>query len=329
MRELTMSGAICEAMDQEIARDEKVFLLGEDIGFYGGCFKVTKGLFEKYGHKRVMDTPISESAIIGAAAGAALTGLRPIAELMFMDFITVCMDPLVNQAAKARYMSGGEVKVPMVLRLPYGGGMSGAAQHSQSLETWFAHVPGLYVATPSNAYDAKGLMIGAIRNDNPVVYCEHKLLYGSSCEVPEESYEIPLGQAKVVCEGKNVTVVATSIMVQKSLRVAEKLALEGISVEVIDPRTISPLDMDTILKSVKKTNHALIAHEACKFYGFGGEIASQIMENAFDYLDAPVGRVGAKFAPLPYNWDLEREIIPQDQDIEDAIRDLLQGKSNF
>jgi len=318
-----MKEAIREALDQEMARDESVMLLGEDIAFYGGCFQVTQGLFEKYGAKRVMDTPISEAGFVGACVGAAITGLRPVAELMFMDFATVCMDPIVNQAAKSRYMSGGANKVPMVLRLPNGGGMSGAEHHSQSLETWFAHMPGLYVACPSNPYDAKGLMIASIRNDNPVMFCEHKLLYGTTGEVPEEAYEEPLGRARIAREGRDATVVATQMMVHKALRVAEKLAEEGISVEVVDPRTISPLDMDAIVTSVKKTHRAVVAHEAYKFCGFGAEIASTIMSEAFDYLDAPVIRVGAKFAPIPYNWDLEKEIIPQDADIEKAVRESL------
>ncbi len=323
MRELTMNEALREAMEQEMLKDDTVFLLGEDIGFYGGCFKVTKGLYEKFGAKRVMDTPISESAIVGAAVGAALTGLRPIAELMFMDFVTVCMDQIVNQAAKIRYMSGGKNKVPMVLRFPYGGGMCGAEHHSQSLETWFAHVPGLYVAAPSNAYDAKGLLLASIRNDNPVIFCEHKLLYNSSCEVPEEQYTVPLGQAAISREGKDATVIASSIMVHKAIRVAEKLAAEGYSIEIVDLRTIMPLDMDTIIDSVKKTHKAVVAHEAYKFCGFGGEIASAIMENAFDYLDAPVIRVGAEFAPIPYNWELEKAVLPQENDLEVALRSIL------
>lgn len=327
MRQLTMVQSICEALDQEMDRDGSVVLLGEDIGFYGGCFKATKGLFEKYGEKRVVDTPISEAAIIGASVGAAMTGLRPVAEMMFMDFIAVAMDPLVNQAAKARYMSGGKVKVPMVVRMPSGGGVSGAAHHSQSLESWFFHTPGLKIVAPSTAYDAKGLLISSIRDDNPVVFVEHKLLYGSKSEVPEDIYTIDLGVADIKKAGKDITVVATSIMVQKALRVAQKLEAQGISVEVIDPMSISPLDMETIFNSVKKTHRAVVVHEAYKWGGFGAEIASQITEGVFDYLDAPVIRVGAKSAPMPYNWDLEKEIIPQDEDIEDAIISLLAGTS--
>jgi len=327
MRQLSMAQAICEALNQEMSSDESIFLIGEDIGKYGGCFKVTKGLYKKYGERRVIDTPISEGLIVGASVGAAMTKLRPVAEIMFMDFITVAMDPLVNQAAKIHYMSGGKAKVPMVLRMPFGGGVSGAAQHSQSLESWFFHTPGLKVVSPSTAYDAKGLLISSIRDNNPVVFLEHKLLYGSKSEVPEKIYTIDLGKADVKRRGKDVTVIATSLMVHKALNVAKKIEKQGISLEVIDPRSILPLDVTTIINSIKKTHRALVVHEACQWGGFGGEIASQIIEKAFDDLDAPVLRVGSKSAPIPYNWDLEKEIIPQEEDIENAINTLLAGTS--
>ena len=323
MRELSYIEAIREALDQEMARDEKVFVIGEDVGAGHGVYGATNGLYEKYGAKRAIDTPISESAILGAAAGSAQLGLRPVAEVMYMDFMCVCMDTLVNQAAKASYMSGGKTSVPMVLRTVYGTGPCVAAQHSQCLETWFAHVPGLKVVTPSTPYDAKGLLITAIRDNNPVVFCEHKLIYPLTGPVPEESYAIPFGKADIKRAGTDVTLITTGAMVHDALAVAEELAAEGVSVEVIDPRTIQPLDMETILASVKKTHRAVVAHEAVKFCGFGGEIASSIMEEAFDYLDAPVVRIGAKFSPIPYYWEQEKEILPQRSDLIAGIKSIL------
>jgi len=324
MREITYAEAIREALRQEMRRDERVFLIGEDIGIYGGAFGVTYGLLEEFGEERVRDTPISELTIAGAATGAALTGMRPVAEIMFMDFTTLAMEQLVNQAAKIHFMFGGKAKVPMVLRTPAGSGTGAAAQHSQSLEAWFVHVPGLKVVSPSTPYDAKGLLISAIRDDNPVIFVEHKLLYRTKGPVPEEEYTIPLGVADVKREGSDITVVATSIMVLRALEAAERLAEEGISVEVIDPRTLKPYDEETVAKSVMKTGRVLIVHEAPRTGGFGAEIAARIVEGeAFFYLDAPVRRLTGLDVPIPYNPNLERGVVPQVEDIMDAIRELM------
>jgi pyruvate/2-oxoglutarate/acetoin dehydrogenase E1 component len=323
MRELTYKEAINEALREEITKDENVFLIGEDIGIHGGAFKVTQGLIEQFGPEKVMDTPISEAALVGAAVGVAATGMRPVAEIMFNDFITIGMDQIVNQAAKMRYMFGGKLKVPMVVRTQGGGGVCAAAQHSQSLEAWFFHIPGLKVVMPSTPYDAKGLLKSAIRDDNPVIFLEHKLLYGVRGDVPEEEYEIPLGKADIKREGKDVTVVATSMMVHKALKAAEKLQKEGISVEVIDPRSLVPMDYDTIIESVKKTERVVIANEACKRGSISGEIASVIVEKAFDYLDAPIVRVGAKEYPIPFSGILEQEILPGEKDIIEAVKSIV------
>ncbi|WP_320039934.1 alpha-ketoacid dehydrogenase subunit beta [uncultured Desulfobacter sp.] len=302
--------AINEALRQEMERDSNVLIFGEDVGQFGGCFGVTQGLFDRFGEDRVRDTPITESAIVGAATGAAAAGLRPVAELMFVDFIGVALDQLFNQAAKMRYMFGGKAKIPMVLRMPQGAGVGAAAQHSQSLEAWFMHVPGLKVVIPATPYDAKGLLISAIRDDNPVIFLEHKMLYGTEGEVPEEEYTIDFGKAKVVKEGEDLTIVATSQMVLTALEAAEQLAKEGINAEIVDPRTLSPLDMDTILNSVCKTHALLIAHEAVKTAGPGAEIAARVAEEAFDQLDAPIVRVGAPFTPVPFSPPLEQAFIP-------------------
>lgn len=321
MRELSGAEALREALREEMARDERVFLIGEDIGVYGGAFGVTLGLLEEFGEERVRSTPISEAAIIGASVGAALLGMRPVAEIMFLDFITLGMDQLVNQAAKIRYMFGGQVKVPMVVRAPGGSGTGAAAQHSQSLEAWFAHVPGLKVVMPSCPADAKGLLKSAIRDENPVVFLEHKLLYRMKGPVPEGDYVVPLGKAAVRREGRDLTVVATSIMVGKALAAAERLAAEGVELEVIDPRTLAPLDRKTILESVKKTGRLMVVHEAHRTGGFGGEIIASVVESeAFDYLDSPVVRLAGKDAPLPYNPRLERSAVPQEDDIVAAAR---------
>lgn len=326
MRELTYLEAVREAMSQEMRTNEDVFILGEDIGVYGGAFGVTRGMIEEFGPERIRNTPISEAAISGTAIGAALTGMRPILELQFSDFITIAMDNMVNQAAKLRYMYGGEGKVPMVLRTPAGSGTGAAAQHSQSLEAWMTHIPGLKVVQPSTAYDAKGLLKAAMDDDNPVVFYEHKLCYRTKSEVPEEVYSIPLGKADIKKEGKDVTIVATAMMVHKSLEAAEQLESEGISVEVVDPRTLVPLDEETIVESVKKTGRLIVVHEAVKRGGFGGEIASMIAESeAFDYLDAPIKRLGGKAVPIPYNPELEKAAVPQVQDIVDAVKDTLKG----
>ena len=324
MRELTYLEAVREAMSQEMRQNEDVFILGEDIGVYGGAFGVTRGMIEEFGPERIRNTPISEAAISGTAVGAALTGMRPILELQFSDFMTIAMDNMVNQAAKIRYMYGGKGKVPMVLRTPAGSGTGAAAQHSQSLEAWMAHVPGLKVVQPSTAYDAKGLLKAAIDEDNPVIFYEHKLCYKTTSDVPEELYSIPLGKADVKREGSDVTIVATAIMVHKALEAAAKLEEQEISVEVIDPRTLVPLDTETIIESVKKTGRLVVVHEAVKRGGFGGEIASTIAESeAFDYLDAPIMRLGGKAVPIPYNPELEKSAIPGVDDIVAAVKETL------
>ncbi|RFB35583.1 alpha-ketoacid dehydrogenase subunit beta [Brevibacillus sp. VP] len=324
MREITYLEAVREAMSQEMRVNPDVFLMGEDIGIYGGAFGVSRGMIEEFGPERIRNTPISEAAIAGAAVGAAMTGMRPIMELQFSDFVTIAMDQLVNQAAKNRYMFGGKGKVPMVVRTPSGSGTGAAAQHTQSLEAWMAHIPGLKVVQPSTAYDVKGLLKAAIDDNNPVIFYEHKLLYKISGDVPEESYSIPLGVADVKREGTDVTIVATAIMVHKALEAAAELEKEGISVEVIDPRTLVPLDTDTIIRSVKKTGKLIVVHEAVKFGGFGGEIASMIAESeAFDYLDAPIRRLGGKWIPMPYNPILEKAAIPQVPDIIQAVKDTV------
>ncbi|MBC7263515.1 MAG: alpha-ketoacid dehydrogenase subunit beta [Chloroflexi bacterium] len=327
MREITYAEAIREALRQEMQRDPRVFLMGEDIGVYGGAFGVTLGLLEEFGSERVRDTPISEGVIAGAAAGAALAGMRPVAEIMFMDFTTLAMEQIVNQAAKTRFMFGGKAQVPMVLRTPAGSGTGAAAQHSQSLEAWFVHAPGLKVVMPSTPYDAKGLLISSIRDNNPVIFVEHKLLYRTTGPVPEEPYTIPLGVADVKREGVDITIIATSIMVTRALAAAETLAKEGIEVEVVDPRTLKPYDDETVNRSVKKTGRVLIVHEAYKTNGFGAEIAARITEGeTFFHLVAPVKRLAGLDIPIPYNRTLERHAVPQEEDIVRAARELMAYK---
>ena len=324
MKEMTYAEAVRVALRQEMIRDDSVFLIGEDVGRYGGAFGVSYGLVDEFGEDRVRDTPISEAGIMGAATGAALMGMRPVAEIMFMDFTTIAMDQLVNQAAKLRFMFGGKAKVPLVLRTPGGSGTGAAAHHSQSFESWFVHVPGLKVVMPSTPYDAKGLLVASIRDDNPVIFVEHKLLYKTKGPVPEEEYIIPLGTADVKRTGRDLTIVATSIMVPRALDAAETLAGEGIDVEVVDPRTLKPLDEETIFSSVIKTGRVLIAHEACKTGGAGAEIAARIAESeAFDYLDAPIKRLAGLDIPVPYNRNLERRMVPQVEDIVAAARELV------
>ena len=323
MRKLTYAQALNEALRQEMRRDPSIYVAGEDVGRYGGIFGVTAGLLQEFGEKRVKDTPITESAIIGSAVGAAAAGLRPVVELMFIDFIGVALDQLFNQAAKMKYMFGGKARLPLVVRTQGGGGMGAAAQHSQCLEAWFMHVPGLKVALPSTPYDAKGLLIQAIRDDNPVFFIEHKMCYGLSGDVPEEPYTIPFGKADVKREGKDVTIVATLFMVQKALSAAERLAKEGISAEVIDPRTLTPLDEEAILASVRKTHRLVIVHEAVKRAGSGAEIAAIVAEHAFDYLDAPIKRVAAPFTPVPFSPVLEREYIPDEDKIIAAVKEVV------
>ena len=324
MREISYRDALREALREEMLRDPTVFLIGEDIGrYWGGAFKVTKGLAEEFGDERVRDTPISENAIIGVAVGAAITGMRPVAEIMFGDLTALAMDQIANQAAKIRYMFGGQAKVPLVIRTPFGGGVNIAAHHSQSLEAWFMHVPGLQVVVASTPYDAKGLLKTAIRNDNPVVFCEHKLLYPLTGHVPEEEYTIPFGVADVKREGTDVTVVATLYMVHKALAAAEILAKEGISVEVVDPRTLVPLDKETITESVRKTGRVVIVTEDCKTAGVSAELAALIAEEALDYLDAPVKRVTTFDVPIPFSPPLENFVIPDEKRIIKAIKEII------
>ncbi|WP_129597209.1 alpha-ketoacid dehydrogenase subunit beta [Anaerophilus nitritogenes] len=320
---MTFLEAIKTGMDHEMKKNENVYILGEDVGPFGGCFGVTAGLFDKYGDKRVRDTPISEGAIVGCAVGSAATGLRPIAELMFGDFVTVAMDMIVNQAAKMRYMFGGKINLPLVIRMPIGAGVQASAQHSQSIEAWFTHVPGLKVVYPSTPEDALGLMMSSIEDDNPVIFFEHKLLYGMSTEVGDDIKPIPLGVAKVQREGTDVTVIATGKMVHNAIEASEKLAKEGISVEVIDPRTLYPLDKNTIFSSIEKTHKVLVITEEHKRGGYGGEISAMISEECFDDLDAPVVRVGALNVPMPYAPTLENVVIPNTQDIINGIKRMF------
>jgi len=338
-RELDCAEAVREALREEMLRDERVIILGEDIGRYGGSFGITKGLFEEFGEKRVRDTPISEAAIIGAAVGSAATGMRPVAEIMFSDFLGCAMDQIFNQLAKMRYMFGGKINLPVVVRASTGSRYpfaAGAAQHSQCVEAWFMHVPGLKVVTFSTPRDAKGLLKSSIRDGNPIMFFEHKVLYYARRvekarqmwpeligQVPEGDYTIPLGSADVKREGSDVTVVATMMMVHKSLNAANQLSKEGISVEVVDPRTLVPLDKQTILSSVKKTGRAVVVSEDVKTCGVTSEIASVIAEEGFDYLDAPVKRVASLDAPTPYSPVLEERILPQEADIVKAIKELV------
>jgi pyruvate dehydrogenase E1 component beta subunit len=325
LRELTYLEAVREAMVQEMRQDPAVFLLGEDVGVYGGAFGVSRGMLEEFGPERVRDTPISEAAIAGAATGAALMGMRPIMEIMFMDFLTISMNQLVNQAAKMRFMFGGKASIPLVCRAPAGSGTGAAAQHSQSLEAWAVHAPGLKVVAPSTPADVKGLLVASIRDNNPVIFVEHKLLYRLKGEVTEDLYAIPLAQADVKRQGNDLTIVAYSIMVPRALEAAEKLAAEGIEIEVVDPRTLNPLDTDTIVGSVCKTGRVLIVHEAPITGGFGGELAAIIADSeAFDYLDAPIRRLAGRNVPIPYNRTLEAAAVPQVDDIVDAARALAQ-----
>lgn len=324
MRKITYRDALREALREEMLRDSSVFLLGEDIGrYWGGAFKVTDGLAQEFGDERVRDTPISESAIIGTAVGAAITGMRPVAEIMFGDLTALAMDQIANQAGKIRYMFGGQTKCPLVIRTPFGAGVNIASHHSQSLEAWFMHVPGLYVAVPSTPYDAKGLLKTAIRGSNPVFFCEHKLLYPIEGEVPEEEYTIPFGKAEVKREGADVTVVATMYMVHKALSAAKQLEKEGLSVEVVDPRTLTPLDRRAIVASVKKTGRIVVVSEDCKTAGVSAEIAAVVAEEALDYLDAPVKRVAEPDTPIPFSPPLEQHVIPDEKAIIKAIKEVV------
>ncbi len=324
MRQITYKDAVREAMCEEMRRDENVFLMGEDIGKYCGAFGVSKGMLDEFGPERIIETPISETAFMGAGVGAAITGMRPIVELMFSDFMAVCYDQIINQAAKMHFMFAGKVNVPMVIRTPAGGGTGAAAQHSQSLEQMYLHVPGLKVVVPSTPYDAKGLLKTAIRDNNTVVFLEQKRLYNTKGMVPEEDYTIPFGVADTKKEGKDVSVITYGRMVPMCLQVAEKLEKEGISVEVVDLRTLVPLDKEAIIATAKKTRRVVVVHESVQFGGFGGEVVSTIVDSdAFFYLDAPVKRVGGLYCPVPFNPILEAEAFPTPAKIEAAIRETL------
>jgi pyruvate/2-oxoglutarate/acetoin dehydrogenase E1 component len=323
MRKLSYREAIKEALREEMRRDPDVFLLGEDIAEFGGSYKVTEGLLAEFGPERVRNTPISEAVIVGAALGSALTGLRPVAEIMYIDFMGLAMDQLVNQAAKVKYMFGGKARVPMVVRTQGGGGRSSGAQHAQSLEAWFVHVPGLKVVMPSTPADAKGLLKSAIRDDNPVVFIEHKLLYPMEGEVPDGDVAIPLGVADVKRPGRDVTIVATSRMVHVALAAADRLAPDGIEAEVVDPRTLAPLDEETILASVRHTNRLVIVQEAAPRCSVASEIAAVVSERAFDDLDAPIVRVTALPTPMPFAPALEQHVIPDEDRVIAAVRGLL------
>jgi pyruvate dehydrogenase E1 component beta subunit len=320
MPELSYREAVRDALSTAMRDDEDVFIMGEDIAEMGGSMGVTQGMLAEFGPERVRNTPISEMAIVGAGIGAAIQGMRPVVEIMYEDFLTISMEQIVNQAAKARYMSGGQLKVPLTIRTQGGAGWSPGAQHAQQLEAWFIHVPGLKVVFASTPSDVRGLLTSAIYDDNPVLFFEHRTLYGIKEEVSDQLERIPLGQARTHREGEDVTVIATGRMVHESLRVAEELEGEGVSVEVIDPRTLQPLDDKALVDSVKKTNRCVIAHEAITRGGFGAEVAAVIQHQAFDYLDAPIERVGSRFAPLAFAPVMEQYVVPQQADVAAAIR---------
>ena len=324
VRELSYAEAIREALAQAMEADPRVFLFGEDVGVYGGAFGVSGDLVHRFGKERVIDTPISELGLAGAAVGAALTGMRPVLEIQFSDFVTLAMEQVVNQAAKIRFMFGGKASVPMVVRLPGGSGTGAAAQHSQSLEAWFAHVPGLKVVQPSTPHDAKGLLLAAIDDPNPVLIFEHKLLYKTKGPVPSAPYRVPIGSAIVRRAGRDVTIVAASIMALRAAAAAERLAADGIDAEVIDLRSLRPIDFDTIAQSVRRTHRLLIVYEGVKTMGIGAEISAQVAESdVFDFLDAPIARLGGADAPIPYNPVLEKAAVPQENDIVSAVRELV------
>jgi len=326
LRELSYAEAIREAMDIALGMDERVILMGEDIGVYGGAFQVTGDLVEKYGTDRVMDTPISELGGAGVAVGAAMTGLRPIFEFQFSDFAALAMEQIVNQAAKVRYMLGGAVSVPVVMRFPAGSGTGAAAQHSQSIEAWLGHVPGLKVVQPTTPEDAKGLLLAALENPDPVMIFEHKILYKMRGHVPEGYYTTSIGKAEVRRSGKDVSIV-TSLMVHKAMAAAETLAEEGIDAEVIDLRTVRPMDRETVLESVRKTGRLICVYEGVKTLGVGAEVSAMVAESdAFDFLDAPIVRLGGAESPIPYNPELEKAVVPQVPDILDAARGLVKGR---
>jgi acetoin:2,6-dichlorophenolindophenol oxidoreductase subunit beta len=322
-RNISYVAAFTEAIRLEMAADPAVFIAGEDVGAHGGVFHTFDGIQAEFGERRAVDTPISEQAIIGLGIGAAVTGLRPIVDLMFMDFTLVAADQIANQAAKLKYMFGGEARLPLTITTTGGAGLSAAAQHSQSLEALFCHIPGIKVVYPSNAFDVKGLMAASIREDNPTLFVLHKRMLGQKGVVPEERYELPLGVANLAREGDDVTVVSWGKTANDCRAAADELAADGISCELIDLRTLSPLDIDTVVRSVRKTNRVVVAHEAVRFGGFGAEVAAQIQEYAFDYLDAPVGRVAAPYSPVPFTPALEARYVPDPARIAAGIREAL------
>ncbi len=328
MRTITYRDALREAIREEMKRDERVYILGEDIAGYGGTYSVTKGLFEEFGDKRVRDTPLAEEVIIGTAIGSAIGGLRPIAELMTANFSLLASDQIINSAAKFHYMFGGQTRIPLTIRMPGGGGAQRGAQHSQMLETMYAHIPGLKVVMPATPYDAKGMLKSAVRDDDPVLVIEHELLYSVKGEVPDEGeeYTVPLNRGIVRREGKDVTIVTFSRMVHISMQAAEDLAKEGIEAEVIDLRSIRPIDLDLVLDSVRKTNRVVVAEEGWKYYGTGQGISSLIYEYAFDYLDAPVGLVSGKDVPMPYSKTLERAALPTKADVIAAVKAIVPAR---
>ena len=322
-RKLGYGAAVVETLAQIMREDESVFVAGEDVGAHGGVFGYFRGLQPEFGEDRVVDTPIAEQAIIGLGIGSAVQGLRPVVDLMFMDFICVAMDQIVNQAAKLKYMFGGGAKLPLTITTAGGAGLSAAAQHSQSLEAMLCHVPGLKVVMPSDAYEVKGLLTSCVREDNPTVFIINKRKLADTCHVPEELFEIPLGEGHIVREGSDVTVVAIGRMVDEAKVAAEKLSNEGIDCELINPRTVQPLDIDLMVESVSKTGHLVIVHEAVRFGGIGAELAAQIQEQAFDYLDAPIERVAAPFSPIPFSPVLEKQYIPDAERIVAGIKNLF------
>jgi acetoin:2,6-dichlorophenolindophenol oxidoreductase subunit beta len=328
MAELSYREAVRDALSTAMRQDEDVFIMGEDIAEMGGSMGVTQGMLDEFGPERVRNTPISEAAIVGAGIGAAMQGMRPVVEIMYEDFLTLAAEQVINQAAKHRYMSGGQVKVPITIRTQGGAGWSPGAQHAQQLEAWFVHIPGLKVVFASTPTDVRGLLYSAIYEDNPVIFFEHRTLYGLKEEVPNELEPIPLGEARVHRQGEDVTVVATGRLVHEALAAAEQAEEQGVSVEVVDPRTLQPLDEGTIVESVKKTNRCVVAHEAVTRMGFGAEIAAIVQHQAFDWLDAPIERVGAKFTPLPFAPVMEEWVVPHAEDVLEAINRTVRRNGN-
>jgi acetoin:2,6-dichlorophenolindophenol oxidoreductase subunit beta len=328
MAELSYREAVRDALATAMRKDDDVFIMGEDIAEMGGSMGVTQGLLDEFGPERVRNTPISEIGIVGTGIGAAMQGMRPVVEIMYEDFLTLSAEQIVNQAAKHRYMSGGQLKVPLTIRTQGGAGWSPGAQHAQQLEAWFVHIPGLKVVFPSNPTDVRGLLYSSIYEDNPVIFFEHRTLYGLKEEVPDELEPIPLGQGRVIREGEDVTVVATGRLVHESVDAAKQLEEQGVSVEIVDPRTLQPLDEETIIESVKKTNRCVVAHEAVTKMGFGAEVAAVVQHDAFDWLDAPIERVGAKFAPIPFAPVMEEFVVPHAKDVVEAVQRTVARDGN-